>query len=91
DWHRRRARAALQGVRDGRPKRARPGEVQLDGQALRLGQRDARHRRGGPGPRRLRVRQGVSGRAVHARREDHPDLRGRQRDPAPRDRQDHAV
>jgi alkylation response protein AidB-like acyl-CoA dehydrogenase len=50
-----------------------------------------RHRRGGPGPRRLRLRQGVSGRADAARRQDHPDLRGHQRDPAARHRQDHEV
>ncbi|CAA9477511.1 MAG: Acyl-CoA dehydrogenase, short-chain specific, partial [uncultured Solirubrobacteraceae bacterium] len=91
DGHRRRARAALQGVRDGRPRRAEPGQVHVDGQALRLGQRDAGDDRGDPGARRLRVRQGVSGRAVHARREDHPDLRGRQRDPAARHRQDDEV
>ena len=39
-----------------------------------------------PGPRRLRLRQRVSGRAHDARRQDHPDLRGHQRDPARGDR-----
>ena len=43
--------------------------------------------RGGPGPRRLRLRQRVPGRADDARREDHADLRGHQRDPARRDRE----
>ena len=44
--------------------------------------------RGGPGARRLRLRQRVPGRADDARREDHPDLRGHERDPAARDRAD---
>ena len=39
-----------------------------------------------PGPRRLRLRQRVPARAHDARREDHPDLRGHERDPARRDR-----
>src|SRR5262249_21310282 len=42
--------------------------------------------RRGAGPRRLRVRDGVPGRADDARREDHADLRGHERDPAARDR-----
>ena len=48
--------------------------------------RDGGRDRGGPDPRRLRVREGIPGRAVHARREDHPDLRGHAGDPAARDR-----
>ena len=43
-------------------------------------------RRGRPGARRLRLRQRVPGRALHARRQDHADLRGHERDPACRDR-----
>src|SRR5262249_31375458 len=46
--------------------------------------RDAGHGRRGPGPRRLRLRQRVPGRADDARREDHPDLRGHAGDPARR-------
>ena len=42
--------------------------------------------RGRPDPRRLRLHQGVPGRAHDARREDHADLRGDERDPAARDR-----
>ena len=45
-----------------------------------------RHGRGGAGARRLRLRQGVPGRADDARRQDHPDLRGHERDSAARDR-----
>ena len=43
------------------PTADEPGlaQVLLDGQALRLRQRDAGDGRGGPGPRRLRLRQGV--------------------------------
>ena len=62
------------------------GKYSLDGQAVRLRHRDGRDRRGRAGPRRLRLRHRVPGRAHDARREDHPDLRGHQRDPAPRDR-----
>ena len=42
--------------------------------------------RGDPGPRRLRLHEGVPGRALLPRREDHRDLRGHERDPAARDR-----
>src|SRR5207237_1735937 len=41
---------------------------------------------GDPDPRRVRVHEGVSGRALLPRREDHRDLRGDERDPAARDR-----
>ena len=63
DGHRRVARAALPGVRHGRPPRApaRPGQVDVDGQALRLRQRHAGDGRGGPGARRLRVRDRLPG------------------------------
>ena len=62
------------------------GQVDLDGQALRLRHRDGGDRRGRAGPRRLRLRHRVPRRADDARREDHPDLRGHERDPARRDR-----
>ena len=39
-----------------------------------------------PDPRRLRLHEGVPGRALLPRREDHRDLRGDERDPADRDR-----
>jgi alkylation response protein AidB-like acyl-CoA dehydrogenase len=86
DAHGRRPRAALQGVREGRPQRGGSREVLLDGEALRVGQRDVRDARGDPDPRRLRLRQRVPGRADDARREDHADLRGYERDPAGRHR-----
>ena len=63
-------------------------QVLGDGQAVRLRHRDGRHRRGGAGARRLRLRHRVPRRALHARRQDHPDLRGHERDPAARDRPD---
>ena len=43
-------------------------------------------RRGDPDPRRLRLHQGVPGRALLPRRQGHRDLRGHERDPAPRHR-----
>ena len=43
-------------------------------------------RRGDPDPRRLRLHQGVPGRALLPRREGHRDLRGHERDPAAGDR-----
>ena len=64
----------------------RPRQVHVDGEAVRLRHRDVGDRRGGPGARRLRLRHRVPGRAHDARREDHPDLRGHERDPAARDR-----
>ena len=73
---------------DGR--RGRPGgradEGLGDGEAHVRRRRDGGHDRGGADPRRLRLREGVPGRAVHARREDHADLRGHAGGAAPRDR-----
>ncbi len=46
-------------------------------------------RRGDPDPRGLRLHEGVPGRALLPRREDHRDLRGDERDPADRDRAEH--
>ena len=80
------ARAALQGVRARRPRRPADGAVLLDGEAVRLRHGDGGHRRGGPGARRVRLRQRVPGRADDARRQDHADLRGHERDPARRHR-----
>src|SRR5438132_1142780 len=56
------------------------------GQVAGLGRGHARHRRRRAAPGRLRVHQGLPGGAVPARRQDHPDLRGHQPDPADRDR-----
>ena len=56
------------------------------GQALRHPRRAPLDRRGDPGPRRLRLHEGVPGRALLPRRQGHRDLRGHERDPAPRDR-----
>ena len=87
DEDRRGARAALQGVRDGRPRR--PAARHLL----------ARWRSCSPPTPRWTVTveavqvlggygyvDRVPGRAHDARREDHPDLRGHERDPARRDR-----
>ena len=84
--HGRGPRAALPRLLEGRRRRPRHGQALGDGEALRLRQRDVGDDRGRPGPRRLRLRQRVPGRAHDARRQDHPDLRGHERDPAPRDR-----
>ena len=64
------------------PARARR---RLDGEAVRRGHGDAGHRRRGADPRRLRIHQGLPGRALHARREDLSDLGGHRGDPAPGD------
>ncbi len=53
------------------------------GQAVRLARRAPLDRRGDPDPRRLRLHQGVPGRALLPRRQGHRDLRGHERDPAP--------
>ena len=57
-----------------------------EGEAVRLRDGAPPDRRGDPGARRLRLHEGVPGRALLPRREDHGDLRGHERDPAPRDR-----
>ena len=77
--HRCRARAALPRLLEGRCRRCRHGQVLGDGEADCLGHGDGGDHRGGPGARRLRLRQRVPGRAHDARRQDHPDLRGRTR------------
>src|SRR4051794_31759013 len=57
-----------------------------EGEALRIRDGAPPDRRGDPDPRRLRLHEGVPGRALLPRREDHGDLRGDERDPAARDR-----
>ena len=57
-----------------------------EGEALRVRDRAPHDRRGDPDPRRLRLHEGVPGRALLPRREDHRDLRGHERDPAARHR-----
>src|SRR6266446_1920677 len=69
------ARGLAQGL--GRALRPRGGH----GQAVRLRDRDAGDHRRDPGARRLRLHQGVPGRAPLPRRQDHPDLRGHVPDP----------
>ena len=83
-----RARAALQVRRDGRPgrRRRRADEGVRAGEALLHRHGDVGDDRGRADPRRLRLHQGVPRRADDARREDHADLRGHERDPAPGDR-----
>ena len=57
-----------------------------EGEAVRVGDGAAADGGGDPGPRRLRVHEGVPGRALLPRRQGHGDLRGHERDPAARDR-----
>src|SRR6478735_3916132 len=57
-----------------------------EGEAVRIRDGAASDGRGDPGSRRLRLHEGVPGRALLPRREDHGDLRGHERDPAARDR-----
>ena len=61
---------------------AGPHVLRRCGEVLRLGHRDGGHDRRRPGVRRRRVRARQPGGALHARRQDHPDLRGDQPDPA---------
>ena len=55
-----------------------------DGEVLRLRRRHAGGDRRRAVARRLRVHAGLPRRAVHARHQDHPDLRGNEPDPAHR-------
>ena len=59
-----------------------PAEDRLHGQVVRLGRGDEGDHRRRPGLRRLWLCPGISGRENDAGREDHPDLRGDQPDPA---------
>ena len=63
------------------------GERVVDGEAVRVRHRDAGDDRLRAAARRRRLHEGLAGRALHARRQDHPDLRGHEPDPAGRDRQ----
>ena len=54
-------------------------------EVLRLRRRDGGDHRRRAAVRRLRLHHRLPGRAVHARRQDHPDLRGHQPDSARRD------
>ncbi len=74
----------MQPHRRGRPRRE-PRHVRRDGQVLRFGHCDGGHDRRRPASRRLRVHLGLPGRAFHARRQGHPDLRRHQPDTAGRD------
>ena len=78
-----RAHLARRAAEGGRPPAHRRGRA---GQAVRLARRAPLDRRGDPGPRRLRLHQGVPGRALLPRRQGHRDLRGHERDPAARHR-----
>ena len=57
DAHRGGPRAALQGLRDGGPRRPRTEHVHLDGQAVLRGHGDVGHGGGDPGARGLRIRR----------------------------------
>ncbi len=61
-------------------------EAGREGEALRLRDGAPPDGRGDPDARRLRLHEGVPGRALLPRREDDRDLRGHERDPAARDR-----
>ena len=85
DRDRRGAAARLpRGVAEGQGRPAHRGG--REGEAVRVRDGAAPDRRGDPDPRRLRLHEGVPGRALLPRREDHRDLRGHERDPAARDR-----
>ena len=72
-----RSERAMQGE-----KVRRPDLLLLGLQDHGLRRRDVGHHRRGPAARRLRLRERLPGRAHDARRQDHPDLRGHQPDPA---------
>ena len=57
-----------------------------EGEALRVGDGPSPDRGGHPDPRRVRVHEGVPRRALLPRRQGDGDLRGDERDPAPRHR-----
>src|SRR5207253_3920392 len=80
--HRSRSGPDLRLGRRARPEPSRHRQQFVDGQAVRVGHRDAGHDRCGADPRWLRLSSGLPRRADDAGREDHPDLRGDERDPA---------
>jgi len=65
----------------GRQRIGRSHCARVDGQGVRLPDRGGGRQRGGPGPRRRRLRQRPRRRTALPRREDHPDLRGDHGDP----------
>ena len=76
---------AADGLQRRRPRRARRVEsgLHLGGvEMLRLRRGDGSHHRRRAAFRRRRLHHRLPGRAVHARRQDHPDLRGHQPDSA---------
>ncbi len=80
------ARAGLHGGREVRARGQGPDLLRRRRQGLRLRRRHEGHHRRGAAARRLRLRQGLPGRADDAGRQDHPDLRGHQPGAAHRDR-----
>ena len=76
------AAAAKLGAGDGGREGGGPDVLFLGRQVPGLGRRDVGHDGRRAAARRLRLRQRLPGRADDARREDHPDLRGHQPDPA---------
>ncbi|CAA9307835.1 MAG: Acyl-CoA dehydrogenase, short-chain specific, partial [uncultured Frankineae bacterium] len=74
--------AGLRRRGQGRPDSARPHLRLRGGQVLRLRHRHAGGDRRRAAVRRLRLHAGLPGRALHARCEDHADLRGHEPDPA---------
>ncbi len=70
---------------DGGGGRAAAARGGLDGEVLRVGRGDAHHDRRRADLRRLRLHARVPGREVGTGRQDLPDLRGDERDPAPGD------
>ena len=86
-----RPRSRRRGRSSGAPRgSSRPGaRTRVEGAQAKLfacGGRAPPDRRGDPGPRRLRLHEGVPRRALLPRRQGHRDLRGDERDPAARDR-----
>ena len=72
----------LPGGGHGRHQPSRPHPDGVDGQVLRRRRGHEGDHRRRPAPRRLRLHQGLPRRADVPRRQDHPDLRGHQPDPA---------
>ena len=87
-WHRDRRRAPAALARRGARRTAAGATAREAAMAklFALRGRQPRRQGGDPDLRRLRLRDRVPGRAALPRREDHRDLRGHQRDPAPGDR-----
>ena len=78
-----RAPDGLRRGREVRTLRQGPLVLQRGSEVLRLRRGHAGHDRRRSAARRLRLHRGLPRRADDARRQDHPDLRGHQPDPAP--------